>query len=551
MPYLNNLAALSEYKVYEETKLDDLVEIFIRHGWNLAADFKRAAVSDALVSSNKSNVGTYVSTYAEHKILSNANGKYLGIAVASEISELGKEYPNYDFSKGTEAEKEAFLAVVEAQFNKKKIGSPFYFYMVESLPTTPKGSTTLLPWRTAFVPPTKSDVSNFLQMALDVEITETNLSGSVSNISKQESRVMQSPIVQALLRAPSLESIKEYIQDTNWWGDSEIEVTGHIDSTGAFLVMQADDTPLWEGNAVPRIPFYFGEFVPEDEGDDAVVLFAGTVPDQDSLQKIAEYDYDDSKIQAGKQILPVGKTYKSYPGNGVDNIIVSRSARGAKYQRHYLSVEAPPNAIEPKRASADGKRKYPRAIPQSKYGYHPSRYSGKVPTTWLNIVHPDGGTRGYLKNTIGVTGGQMGAGEIRILSEEGIEDSKKYDAYVVTEVSASSPVTKKPATPFRPVTIAIYKGLVDSRGDLVNKEVREEEVTITYQVLRKHKRISWSGYSGDIDVYVDGNQYAQGVTGTTSYVISNQLDESKEHKISIYATKTNELLAETTVPSKT
>ncbi|ALA07172.1 hypothetical protein SECTIM467_42 [Brevibacillus phage SecTim467] len=461
-----------------QPRLGDLLKTA---GWKVAANFKKvvfdAVLTNPVVGLNDSaSIPIYV---AEHFIYANKENKMFGVAVmgtwAQNLGQLRKMNKSPEPSTNGGATLEIFGEWATNEFRKYRSPQTLYIYMVEDLKgLIPNSPDIVLGWDT-------NSADTFKRAVLDIEVEASEWTGSpgIFRVSSAEGGRMQSPIMQAGLRTHLLENYydEDYhyaIQNTNWWHDSEISIKGHLDETNLFFIVQCDNVPAPEGNLVPVIPLYFGKLDPLEEGDNAYALFTGSVPIvstvgnlESKLEAIAKYDYDDTTKKT-PNIMPLMKTYPKFPANGLDNVMVSRGKLGARYQAHYLSWNAPANGIEPARTSVDG-RDYPRAWnnaenPLYKYSFNPSRYSQKVHTSKVYVIHPEEGVRGSLKGTIGLSAMSFNANKLRVKKTHCPE---QFDVFRYFLVEGVSPLTKKPGTQYRPMGIGLYFNTVDDEGNEV------------------------------------------------------------------------------------
>lgn len=195
-------------------------------------------------------------------------------------------------------------------------------------------------------------------------------------------------------------------------------------------------------------------------------LFSGTAYNKEgatlekALEQSADFDYDDVDIKQ-EITLPVMKDYPNYPSNGVDSVMVKRNKYGARYQAHYLSWNVPSNLMPPVRENSEG-QKHPRAWKdymneQYKYQFSPSRYSGKAHSSRALLVHPEDGTFGTLRNVILTSPLTIMNGDELKAVKDYCDEENKYEVYSYYLVEGISPLTKRPATAFRPAAIGILK----------------------------------------------------------------------------------------------
>ncbi|WP_103652942.1 hypothetical protein [Bacillus thuringiensis] len=527
MPYIDSTPALSPYKVREGNLQHGFMDLLIKHGWTKVVEFKKAVTGSYYVTDHPLE-GRHDEkfTVANHIILRNARGDLFGFAVVADWKEFtahDKGIPYYNAFKSTATEKEALINYMAKEFEKRKVNTSLYFYMLEKLPDVKEGDKLFTPWGTG-----SSADEKRLQMALDIEVTQIDFKSTSAGsefVKQANPVVMQSPIVESSLRSPLLENIDYPYMHTNWWIDSEINIKGHIDSNSLFLIIQTDNTPMWENNVVPIVPIYFGDIEAIDEGDPAIALFAGTVPKGTDTNGVAAYNFDDIKIKGGRQIMPVLKKYPSNPSNGVDSVMVSRTKLGSRYQSYYLSWNAPAQDMPPKRVSEVGNKQYPRAWERiNNYQFNPSRYSDKVQTSFIYLIHPEEGVRGYLKKSVGFNSINMGSSELRIRQESCPE--KVFDVYQCVPVSAISPLTKRPSTQFRPMGLGLYKeALNTSKKPVANKTLVNVSNLKATNPQEGTVLLTWTNPNdmelSTVNIFVNGMKYATGVTEVESYTIKN------------------------------
>ncbi|OBZ11857.1 hypothetical protein A8L34_16155 [Bacillus sp. FJAT-27264] len=482
MPFIDTTRATFTPRVTEADIQPRLGDLLATAGWKVVANFKKVTFDASIMRStyignDQSNISIYV---AEHFIYANKENKMFGVAILGnweqnlgQLRSSGKS-PDGGNANPNKATLAVFSQWATNEFRKYRSPQTLYIYMVEQLSgLKPANEDICLPWN-------NTSASELKRAVLDIEVEASAWVGSgtssVFTVVKAEGGRMQSPIIQAGLRTNLLEkyydeNIHYAVQNTNWWHDSEISIKGHLTDTSLFFIMQCDNVPAPEGNLVPIIPFYFGKLDAVEEGDNAYAMFAGSVPivgtgSLDSqLKAIAEYDFDNTATRQ-QNIMPLMKTYPKYPANGLDNIMVSRGKLGARYQAYYLSWNAPANDITPTRSSVDGKKDYPRAWnnaenPLYKYSFNPSRYSQKVHTSKLYVIHPEEGVRGALKDTIALSALSFNANKLRVKKEHCPDE---FDVFRYFLVEGVSPLTKKPGTQYRPAGIGLYYNTVDDEG---------------------------------------------------------------------------------------
>ncbi|WP_411685051.1 hypothetical protein [Aeromonas caviae] len=247
---------------------------------------------------------------------------------------------------------------------------------------------------------------------------------------------------------------------------------------------------------------------------------------------VSTFDFDDPGSKVGETIQPLLKLYPHHPSNGVDSVMVSRSRFGARYQAHYLSWSAPPNQLPPTKMT-DRNRKYPRAYESMentknyKYQFNASRYSNKIHSSRIAVIHPEEGIRGYLDKAIGFNAQSVNAANLRVRKTNCPE--KVYEMYRYLSIGAVSPLTKVPATPFRPVGLGIYAEDFNPNAvphDIENDVTPPDEVIITNtsspqaQTIDLAYTLPTDADLSYINIYVDGSLYAKGITGTNQYRIT-------------------------------
>ncbi len=467
MAFIDTTPASFTPKVTEVDLQAKLGELLATENWKVAANVKKVIYDAKWTKPSGTTTATSVvrNTVAEHFIYENAEGKMFGVAIAGswEMTIGAMRAINKD---PNEIPAKEFAVWATNEFRNYRAPHTLYVYMIEKLAgLIPNNPDIILQWN-------GSEEDTQLRAALDIEVeeaawkTDANTSG-VYTVTKAHLERMQSPIMTAGLRTNLLDSyyssgLSAPAQFTNWWYDSELSIKGHLTGTNLFLIIQADNVPAPEGNLVPSIPLYFGKIEPIEEGDEAYAMFAGSVPRESTIDGIAKYDFDNTTRMPS--ILPLLKTYPKYPANGLDSVMMSRSKLGSRYQAYYLSWNAPPNAITPER-SKDGKD-YPRAWngaenPLYKYSFNPSRYSQKVHTSKVYLIHPEEGVRGALKDTVALSALSFNANKLRVRKAL---CPNEYDVFRYFLVEGISPFTKKPGTQYRPAGIGLYINSVDEEG---------------------------------------------------------------------------------------
>lgn len=441
MPYINTTFT-------EGTFLTDLDTLLLANGWVFEKSFKKYAYPSALInpSSNIQPNSYYDISMARHRIYKNSQGVLYGFA------QLHQESYRYSEIPVSPREDEAgFKTWLETELDKNYDRHEFFVYMLEVLPDIVEGGKFGC----------AVDVTP-MRGAIDIEVISSRVvqvqNGYLFEYTEEKPEIMQSPFMEIVLRNPNLEGIDS---ETNWWPDSLVRVNGYIDSETIMLLMQADNTPAFENNVVPIIPLYMGKFESFKEGDignDA--LWGGTAFNTGNQDASHNFNFDSSTpYRETMNYLPVRKTYPNYPANGIDNIIVKRSELGARYQAYYLSWNTVGNQTPPDRVGIDGGQ-YPLAWnteknDEYKYQFNPSAYSGKVHTSRAYLVHPDEGVRGYLPKIILLSPfGLVNNDKLKVRKASCPDD---WDIYRFFLTEAISPITKRPATVYRPAGIGIFE----------------------------------------------------------------------------------------------
>ena len=275
------------------------------------------------------------------------------------------------------------------------------------------------------------------------------------------------------------------------------------------------------------------------EGTEPQRFYAGTTiarlstnnPNIPNEIVVSLFDFDDPGATVGETIFPLLKLYPHYASNGVDSVMMSRSRFGARYQSYYLSWGAPTNSLPPARIGP-GSKKYPRAYEgllnttNYKYQFNTSRYSGKVHSTPVYVVHPEEGVRGYLDKVIGFNPQSINATNLRVRKQSCPE--RVYEIYKYFSIGAVSPLTKKPATVFRPIGIGVYSHDYNPDApeyDPTTDNTPPSEVIIVQVVSPQSQTIDVYFKVPDeddfayVNIYVDGSLYAKGVSGVERYRI--------------------------------
>ncbi|MCY8745106.1 hypothetical protein MOD67_14070 [Bacillus licheniformis] len=228
----------------------------------------------------------------------------------------------------------------------------------------------------------------------------------------------QSPIIAMNLKGDTGEHVASigklnYKTNTNWWGDSLIQLRGVFDETSAFFTLKVDSAPTWEDNMVTLVPFFFGNLVRKGatkRNESPIAMLGGT-----QVGKFFDFDSVEEKTET---VQPITRNYVNHPSNGIDSVMVKKSKYGARYQEHFLRWNVPPNLMPPTREELrivkdsmgtereeKAARKYPRAWNYLRFGYynydfHPSRYSDKIHSSRATVMHPEDGVIGYIPNIV-------------------------------------------------------------------------------------------------------------------------------------------------------
>lgn len=443
--------------VTEGELLKELQALLVANGWTYEKGFKKIAYPSSIIHPTTStpSITPVGMSVAEHKIFSNSQGLYYGIAKVYNFEEQYGKIPNAP--KTSPEDKKLFETWLSGKYKPFHKDCVLYFYMCENIPSVVEGGTFGCAVETTNSMSTERG-------SVDIEVEKSDYIPSASGGSHifeytefYEDR-QQSPFPKSTLRNSNLTKTDVA---TNWWADSLIRIQGRIDTEHVFVVIQADNTPAFRDNVVPTIPLYWGRFVSFKDGDvgnDA--LWCGTAFDTGTESGSHSFDYKSSTpYRDVKNFLPIKKTYPNYPGNGIDNVIVKRGELGARYQAYYLSWNTGPQLMPPDRVGKDGGQ-YPLSWTtqdndEYKYQFNPSMYSKKIHTSRAYLIHPDEGVRGYMPKMV-------------ILSPMGLvnEDKLKvrtatcpdtFDIYRFFLTSAISPVSKRPGTVYTPAGIGIFE----------------------------------------------------------------------------------------------
>lgn len=444
--------AYVETTLREGSVLADLGSLLEQNGWTRVKSFKKVAYTQNFINPMAAIQDSTLLNFAvaRHVIYKNASGVYYGIAKAYQFSNYAKDVPYRPADNPQdEAPLKTWIADKYKEFGKD---AAIYTYMADDIPTVNEGES--------FGCAVDVDI---MRGAIDIETEQSvyEMAGStyIFKYSKSYTDRQQSPFVKISLRNPNLTKTDVA---TNWWPDSLIQFMGYIDAEMVFAVLQADNTPAFQNNVVPSIPFFMGtfqSFKDSDDGDQA--LWAGTALDNGGDESKSHlFDFKSpTPYRNALDYMPVQKTYPNYPGNGVDNIIVKRGELGARYQAYFFAWSSAPEGMAPDRVGKDGGQ-YPQSWntaenDEYKYKFNPSVYSQKIHTSRAYIIHPDEGVRGYIPKMV-------------IMSPFGLVNKDKlkvrtgscpdtFDIYRFYLTSAISPVSKRPGTQYTPAGIGIFE----------------------------------------------------------------------------------------------
>lgn len=435
-------------KVFQEGSfLDDLVNLATSNGWEKVKKFQKAGYSLQLRNNYYDRDSLIKFGLAEHTIIKNVEGTMYGLVQIASW-DIPKKDVTYKFD--TEEDKAEFIKDAKSRYSRNLDRSCFYIYMIEKEPVFKEGTASVVTFDT------------FPKGLIDVEVSKTDIymkdGDPVIAYTDANTDVMMSPFVKITLRNPNLQGIDV---KTNWWPDSLVRVTGQVDKDRVVLLIQADNTPAFENNVVPVTPLYMGKiesYAKDDQIGDA--LWAGTAFDTGAENSSHAFDFNDKKPYRNvNDSLPILKTYPKSPGNGIDNVIIKRSRLGARYQAHYIAWNVAPNEMPPDRKGVNGGQ-YPLAWQshdndEYKYQFNPSVYSGRVHTSRAYVVHPDEGVRGFLPHMVLLSPLGLLNGDKLKVRKNTCPDT--FDIYRFYNVDAISPITKRPATPYRPAGLGIYE----------------------------------------------------------------------------------------------
>lgn len=544
MPYIDNVEQL-DYKLYDKTAMEDFGKILEMNGWTKVKHFYKVVIGRKQFRYPGVHEGTnvsadyipYIHASAHHVLYQNAKGKILGMAEI--LTDSYKILPTAIYkgdrsTGGTNAngEMDEFIENFPRIFDNNKVKGLIYFYTVENTPEIRDGAVSIT------YPLTSLTDEIHYSTALDVEVGElcmypvsfvatgetsyTHLFQKSANDAgireKVNPRVMQSTIVPVELfnSVTEEDSVDNVYSALNKWDDSSITVKGRIDGNNIIVMLQSDTSANWSNNKYPIVPLFFGEVEMENGEEDVYCLFGGVTP------PTATYDFSSLTKYAGnvktKLVIPTLKAYPSYPGDGINNAVLSRTRGGARYQAVYLSWGASPNSMPPVKEGTGGK-KYPGAwdFKVKNFGFNPSRYSNSIHTSHIYIVHPEDGVIGKLRNIVGLQTFATNNPELRILREDC--PVKVTDAYQVFTVGAICPFTKTPSTTYALAGIAIKDTVVEKANyttvpvpQNVKAKVDGTVLTVTWDIVGDH-------FHEGVRIDVDGIEIAHIVSGTKQYKV--------------------------------
>lgn len=473
--------------VTEGNILNDLAALFGEQGWEISNYFKKTVFPASYFNPTNPppGISRLLFSVAEHIIFKHPHKElYYGIALYGEFSEVHYALPEKirpmnavettidpdipDIKIVRSADNFKDLADwMTNKFPHFKQGHTLYFYMLDSVTgDLPKPGDS----RNDIVLPTESNKqSDLKKSALDVEVHDAGykiIEGKeFYKIFEAYPSYNQSPFVEASIRIPSREnfvsnaSVENPHIQSNWHADSLIDIEGSITDKYIFVTLTADAAASFEGNGVPKIPLFMGEFIPENLKDkDNYALASGTAFKKDD----PEFDYDDPTVTIKPLLQPILKNWVYHQSNGIDNIMVYRGGKGSYYQAHYLSADVPSNLMPP--ARMHNKRGYPRAWKQPesdvwRYRHNPSNYSGRVPSSVMYIVSPEEGPRGKLPDSIAVLPLNIVDGDKFKERVMNCEDEFVYYTYQLVE--GISAWTKIPGVAYRQMGVGILSEDLD------------------------------------------------------------------------------------------
>lgn len=509
---MRNLAWVDKTLIERDLQ-NGLLELLTEHGWKLASHFKRVAFGDQWVNpmNPKLSITNIEFHMAEHFIYENKAGHKFGVAYygmqSMKYGTLAENVKpvNIWLPVGEEYNADPLKIVplgdwITNIFPPSKMTSTMYIYQVDAIDDSLQtNEDVVVMW----------EQKDLKRAALDIEVKRTYgyMSQGQWSLLIRESfpHFMQSPIAQANIRIPTLEQRSlvygpnGIIQNNNVWADSLVRFTGQITEDKIMVIIQGDAASAFEENGVPSIPLFFGNINTTKFTEDVATyadLPAVSAPDttyrvitdEKNGGKVSEYtarggiwqlltdnvalitgsafDTDkptfdfDSVTPLRAPLMPLLKNYTATPSNGVDNVMMRKNMYGSRYQAHYLSWNTGSNLMPPDRISADG-RKYPRAWLSNKeqndeynYKFNLSSYTKKIHTSRIYIVHPDEGVRGWIPYAIGFNPLSLVSGDKLKVKKAYCPD--EHDIYKYALIEGVSPMTKRPATAYRPIGLGIF-----------------------------------------------------------------------------------------------
>ena len=390
----------------------------------------------------------------KHKVMRRYDNEYLGMALSTGTFKINVEKAVEIAKSSGSYEPKNLIPWAISKFDELVDYNTVYFYTLDSYYYhTHKESGSSI----ESVKVISTSSKDLVRTSLDIEYFTED---------KFYPKTMQSPIVPIHLVDEDLTTIynisEENYKDTNWWGNSKVQLEGYIDEDSLFFTLLADTAPHWNGNAVPKVPVFFGNIVGYDS-DKRVALFGGT-------QVSAFFDFDEVIDNKQEVLLPLNKSYPSKPASGTDTVILKEGKNGARYQSHYIRWNAPPNLMQPPRVGEGLKgdsdsRKYPRSYDMAgndfyNYGFNPSSYSDKVESSRCYVIHPEEGVVGYLPNSI--VAPALGVRDNDILEvlypcrdcEEESKENVIID-HTVHIIEGLSVFTNIPSTPYRVAALGL------------------------------------------------------------------------------------------------
>lgn len=532
MPFVDNIENIN-IQFRDKTAMEDLGNILEANGWTRIKHFYKVVVGreQYRLTPTETNLPYRAITMAvsKHLLYKNAKGRIMGMAEI--ITKKKSLTPKFEDAAG----QAAYEAMLVSTFDTSKVKGLIYFYTVEKEPSMKDGEVS-------YTYPIKSLVGDQnYATALDVEIGKLTMfplkdlsyttpvdqrdmerDANVEEIKAVANpRVMQSPCVpvEMFITQTEEDSVDNVYSQLNKWDDSRITIQGRIDSNSVFLVMQSDASSNFTDNRVPTVPFFFGEVEIDSGVEDVYVMFGGATPPD------AKYKFDTNTAYAGnsitKLVIPCLKAYPSYPGDGVNTGVISRTRGGARYQRVYLSWGTTSEGMPPSRET-DGKQ-YPRSwgFPIKNYGLNPSKYSGSIHTSNVYVVHPEEGVVGKLRNLVGLQTYSTNNPELRIRRENC--PVKVTDSYQCLTISAVAPVTKSPATPYFLAGIAVRKTVVGTPNYTDVPEPQDVTASLTDNILTVKWKIGEDFFHEGVSIDIDGVTVVPIVSGASRYEIDLSL----------------------------